>query len=106
MKLINKTAALFLACMFSCLTYAQRPNIVKQPPKINGVLKATTNAAMKVKIHANSNSVYGTGNNNTNKYNKKNPPKKDEIKKEEEVATNSKIKKQKNKKPAKILAAD
>ena len=106
MKLIYKTAAFVIACMFSCLTYAQRPNIVKQPPKINGVLKATTNAAINAKIHANSNSVFGTGNGNTNKYNKKNQPKKEDIKKEEEVATNSKVKKQKNKKPAKILAAD
>ena len=96
MKLINKTAALFLACMFSCLTYAQRPNIVKQPPKINGVLKATGNAAMKAKIHANSNSVFGTGNRN-NKYNKKDLPKKDEITKQEEVATASKAKTKKQK---------
>ena len=105
MKLINNTAALFISCMFSCFTYAQRPNIVKQPPKLNGVLKATSNAAMNAKIHANSNSVFGAGNSN-NKYNKKTQPKKEGIKKEEEVAANSKVKKQKNKKPAKILAAD
>lgn len=105
MKLINKAAALLLACMFSCFTYAQRPALVKQPPKMNGVLKATTNAAINAKIHANSNSVFGTGNSN-NKYTKKNQPKKEVIKKEDEVAADSKVKKQKNKKPAKVLAAD
>lgn len=95
MKLFKNTAALVIACLFSCYIYAQtgRPNI-KQPPRINGVLKATTNAAVKAKIHANSNSVFGTGNNNA-KYNKKNQPKKEAIKKEEEVAAISKSKKQK-----------
>ncbi|HUS02353.1 MAG TPA: hypothetical protein VMY77_11535 [Chitinophagaceae bacterium] len=81
--------------MFSCVAYAQRPNIVKQPPKINGVLKATTNAAMKVKIHANSNSVFGTGNSNNNKYNKKDQLKKEEIIKQDELSKTGKAKKQK-----------
>jgi hypothetical protein len=96
MKLLIQSAVLFIACLFSCYVYAQpgRPNIVKQPPRINGVMKATTNAATNAKIHANSNSVFGTGNGQSN-YNKKNQSKGEEIKKEEETAKNIKPKKQK-----------
>ena len=97
MNLLIKTATLAIACLFSYFTYAQPGRgAIKQPPRINGVLKATTNAAVKAKIHANSNSVFGTGTNNA-KYNKKEQPKKEAVKKEEEVVT-TKSKKQKNNK--------
>ena len=94
MNLIYKISALFIVCVFSYNSYAQpgRPNIVKQPPKINGILKATTTAKVNAKIHANSNSVFTPANTHANK---KNEQKKSEIKTEEEVKKNSKGKKQK-----------
>lgn len=57
--------------LFSNNLPAQHGRItVKQPPRINGVSKATSNAATKAKIHANSNSVFGTSKTHP-KYDKK-----------------------------------
>lgn len=93
MNLIYKITALCIACIFCYNSYSQpRPNIVK-PPKINGVLKATTVANVNAKIHANSNSVFGTSNTHPN-YNKKRQEQKSEIKTEDEPK-NKKAKKQK-----------
>lgn len=60
MKTIITIITALLFC--NCLEAQQGIKVVKQPPKVNGVLKATTNATTKVKIHANSNTVHGTGN--------------------------------------------
>ena len=84
MKPICKIIILFMAFLISNHLFAQPGRslhsiqIIKQP-RINGMLKTTTNANANAKIHANSNSVFGTGNTHPN-YNKKNQPKKDEIK--------------------------
>ncbi len=68
-------------------------NIGKQPPKINGIPKAISNANVNAKIHANSNSVVGAGNSQSN-YNKTEPPKKEAIREEGEIKK-SNVKKQK-----------
>lgn len=87
MKTIYKIITLFMAFLISNHLFAQPGrsshinNIVKQQPRINGILKATNNANANAKIHANSNSVFGTRNTHPN-YNKKDQPKKDEIKDE------------------------
>ena len=96
MNLKYKIVTLLITCFFSYCASAQqgRPTI-KQPPKINGVLKATTNASINAKIHANSNSVFGTAKTHPN-YNKKKVVKKDEITHEADTKK-SKSKKQKNK---------
>ena len=62
-------------------------NMVKQPPRINGAVRATANANINAKIHANSNSVFGTGNAHPN-YNKKDNPQKGEIKEAVETTKN------------------
>lgn len=69
-------------------------NIVKQQQNTNGILRANNIANTNAKIHANSNSVFGTNNSSAN-YNKKNQPKKEEGKSEEETKRNNKVKKQK-----------
>lgn len=51
-------------------------NLVKQPSRINGVARAIANANVNAKIHANSNSVFGTGNTHPN-YNKKDQSRKE-----------------------------
>ena len=65
---------------------------IKQPPKVNVVKISVTK--VNTKIHANSNSVFGTGNTHPN-YDKRTPPKKGEIKNNEEP---KKIKAKKKKK--------
>jgi hypothetical protein len=96
MNLKYKIASLIIPCLLSGYVYAQpgRP-AVKQPPRINGVIKATTSASVNAKIHANSNSVFGTNKTHPN-YNKKKVAKKDEITQDADTKK-GKIRKQKNK---------
>lgn len=97
MKPIFKTAALLISILLSYNSHAQPGrSTIKQPPKINGVIKATTNANVNAKIHANSNSVFGASKTHP-KYDKKAQPKKSEIKKTDEADKNPKIKKSKKK---------
>ena len=72
---------------------AQQGRGIKQPPKINGITTAINNANINAKIHANSNSVFGTANTHPN-YNKKEQPKSSEIKDGNETKK-SKVKKEK-----------
>ena len=89
MKSLYRLIAMFTLFFFSHNLSAQRGRVtVKQPPKINNVLKATNNATAKVKIHANSNSVVGPSKSHP-KYDKKQPPK-GELKDEKEVVKKDK----------------
>ena len=89
MKSLYKIITLITLFLFSNNLPAQHGRIaVKQPPRINGVLKATSNAAAKVKIHANSNSVFGTSKTHP-KYDKKQSPK-GELKDEKVIAKKDK----------------
>jgi hypothetical protein len=93
MKTLFKIITIFTFFLFSNNLLAQPGRgVVKQPPRINGILKATNNATNRVKIHANSNTVIGTSKTHPN-YDKK-QAKKGELKEEEkEVAQKSKSKK-------------
>lgn len=89
MKALYKIITFFTLFLFSNDLLAQHRRIaVKQPPRINGVLKATSNTPAKAKIHANSNSVFGTSKTHP-KYDKKLPPK-GELKDEKVVAKKDK----------------
>ena len=89
MKSLYRIIALFTLFLFSNNLPAQHGHAtIKQPPRINGVLKATSNATAKAKIHANSNSVFGTSKTHP-KYDKK-QPQKGELKDEKEVAKKNK----------------
>jgi hypothetical protein len=82
-----KTMYICLAFMLGSNTLFAQPGLIKQPPKIPGV----TNAVRNVRIHANSNTIYGANKVKTD--NRKvvvkksdggnfEPKKKEEIKKE------------------------
>ena len=89
MKTLYKIITIFTLLLFFNNFPAQHVrSAVKQPPRINGVLKATSNAAAKAKIHANSNSVFGTSKTHP-KYDKKKSPK-GELKDEKVVAKKDK----------------
>ena len=100
MKTLTKIIIVWTFVLFSDKLSAQPGHgLVKQPPKINGAIRAATNAgitAANAKIHANSNSVFGTGNTKPD-YNKKNQPKKQDVKSEADVKKNTKEKKPKKK---------
>jgi len=64
-------------------------NIVKQQQNINGILRANNIANANARMHANSNSVFGTTNSSAN-YNKKDQPKKEDVNPEEETKKNNK----------------
>jgi hypothetical protein len=83
--------------LLSCAKLFAQPakNIVKQTQVVNGILKATANANSNARIHANSNSVFGTANNHPSESNK-DQPKKNEIKVDKETQKNNKEKRQKN----------
>ncbi len=95
MKSLYIFSIFFLSICFCNNALAQSGGkIIKQSPRINGVLKATNSATAKVKIHANSNTVVGTGKTHPN-YSKK-QKKQAELKDEKEIqATTKKEKKQK-----------
>ena len=78
MKALNKiTFLLIVVFIISNKLFAQPGrNMVKQPPRINGVVRATATANINAKIHANSNSVFGNGNSHPN-YSKKEQPQKE-----------------------------
>ena len=98
MKTIHKPILSLIVFIMSNYLFAQQgPNlsIAKQQQNINGILRANSIANANAKIHANSNSVFGTT--NSSSYNKKDPPKKEEVKTEEETKKNNKVK-NKNKK--------
>ena len=95
MNPIYKTITGIIVCLFSHYLYAQPGKVVK-PPKIN-VVKVTSNAAVNAKIHANSNSVFGTAKTHP-KYDKKTQAKKGEIKEEDTKKEEPKNRKGKNKK--------
>ena len=93
MKAIYKIIGFFTIMLLSNQLFSQRVhtnNIVKQTQGINGIVRATSNA----RIHANSNSVFGTIKTQPN-YDNKDQPKKDEIKINKEMEKNGKTKKQK-----------
>lgn len=92
MKVLYNILCLLTAFFTSTTLSAQPGHVIKQPPKIN-VPKVIANATVNARIHANSNSVFGTGNTHPN-YNKKSVPKKDDVKVEGETKK-SKSKKQK-----------
>ena len=95
MKTLFKIISIFTFFLFSNNLLAQPGrNVVKQPPRINGILKATNNATARVKIHANSNSVFGSKKTHPN-YEKRNQSKKVVIK------TEGQLKKGKEKKDKK-----
>ena len=89
MRPIYKLIVISIICLYSYNVSAQ-PGKIKQPPKISVVKVPNVN----VKVHANSNSVFGTGNTHPN-YNKKTPPKKGEIKSEGDKEKNKEKKKKK-----------
>src|SRR5688500_11191787 len=95
MKALFTFLVIFLSVCFCNNVIAQLGGkIVKQPPKIKSVLKATNSAKARVKIHANSNTVVGKSKTQP-KYNKKNKKKVD-LKDEKEIeATAKKEKKSK-----------
>ena len=91
MKALYTILAFFMTFIVSADLYSQPGRkAVKQPPRINGVQKATSNATAKAKIHANSNSVFGTGTTHP-KYDKKS--KKGELRNEKDVAKKDKKRK-------------
>ena len=97
MKVIYKIIGFFSAILISDHLFSQpvhTNNIVKQTQVINGILRATSNANSNVKLHANSNSVFGTSKTHPN-YNNKDRPEKNEIKINKEREKNGKTKKQK-----------
>ncbi len=90
MKVIFKIIALFMVFLISENLFAQQvhiSNIVKQQ-------KVTTAANTNAKVHANSNSIFGSGN-TPSKYDKKKQPKNNEVKDEEGMKKNNNAKKQK-----------
>ena len=99
MPYIMKTlyAILYLVTAFFAgnVVLAQPGHGIKPPPKINvpNIPRVITNANVNTRIHANSNSVFGTGNTHPN-YNKKTEPNKETVKVEGETKK-SKTKKQK-----------
>jgi hypothetical protein len=99
MKTLTKIIIVWTFVLFSDKLSAQPGHgLVKQPPKINGAIRAATNAgitAANAKIHANSNSVYGTG----STY-KRTQPKQEEVKKDE-IKDDAEVKKSKGKKQKK-----
>jgi hypothetical protein len=100
MQTLIKFIALFTALLIGYTLSAQPGRgLVRQPPRINGAARAAANAGINAaRIHANSNSVFGTGNTHPN-YTKKEEPKKEEINKEE--LKEGDIKKNKGKKQKK-----
>ena len=92
MKAIYKIIIVCTALLSIADLFAQPGrNIAKQSQGINGILRATANA----RIHANSNSVFGMGNNHSN-YSNKDQTKKNEIKPDKEIQKNNKTKNKKN----------
>ena len=80
MKTLNTIIAIFMALLIYKNVPAQPGRgMVKPPPRINGAIRAIANSSIQARIHANSNSVFGTGNTHAN-YTKKEEPKKEEIK--------------------------
>lgn len=97
MKPLYKIIGLFIAVLFSTTLYAQLGRgLVRQPPRITGVTRAASNAAVNARIHANSNSVFGAGNSHP-KYNKTEQPAKEEVKKDA-INDDAEVKKSKGKK--------
>gem|GEM_PF-3869741 len=95
MKTIFKPILLLILFLITNYLFAQQGhnlNIVNQQQNINVILRANNIANANARIHANSNSVFGTTNSSVN-YNKKDHPKKEELKPEE----TRKITNQKNK---------
>ena len=72
--IMKKFYTLCVLIVLCNIAIAQPGRNIKQPPKIKGVPTAISNT--KVKIHANSNSVYGTAKTHPN-YSKKPTPKKE-----------------------------
>jgi hypothetical protein len=97
-----KTKIIFLILtvgfLYNCPVFAQggRPphKVVKQQPRVSGAISANTHANAKAKIHANSNSVFGSKKTHPN-YEKRNQSKKVVIK------TEGQLKKGKEKKDKK-----
>lgn len=87
---------IFSFCFYNNAIAQQVVKSIKQPPKINGVLKATNSAAARVKIHANSNTVVGTSKSHPN-YSKK-QKKQAEAKEEKEIKAAVSTKKEKQRK--------
>ena len=81
MKTLAKIIISGILIMYSHTLQAQPGRgLVKQPPRIPAAIRIPTNASInataKAKIHANSNSVYGTG----GAVYKKDAPKKEQVK--------------------------
>ncbi len=95
-----KTKIIFLILtvgfLYNCPVFAQggRPphKVVKQQPRVSGAISANTHANAKAKIHANSNSVFGSKKTHPN-YEKRNQSKKGELKEDKELEV--KVKKEK-----------
>lgn len=84
MKTFYLFIVFFLSFCFCNTALAQLGGkIIKQPPRINGVVKATNSATAKIKIHANSNTIVGTNKTHPN-YSKK-QKKQAEVKDEKEM---------------------
>lgn len=97
MKFLYIFILFFLSFCIYCNNGWAQPGgkMIKQPPRITGVLNATNSATAKVKIHANSNTVVGINKTHPN-YGKKNK-KQGEIKEEKEIEAVT-SKKEKNRK--------
>jgi hypothetical protein len=95
MKTICKPLLSLVVFLISTYLFAQKGpnlNIVKHTQNINAILRA--NGIANARIHANSNSVFGTTNSSTN-YTKKDPPKKEEVNPGEETKRSNKVKNKK-----------